>query len=137
MKELSLLLQQIQSMQEEDRRSMTWESVSSLFALLDSTIYDLSPSRILNTTLFESWEIIGPYPSWWLFNGLLLILQMLHVIWSYLIVRTALKALIRGKVRVKLLLCLEHIGAWALLYRTPPSLGASATRTSMMACVSL
>lgn len=56
------------------------------------------PLWILNTTFFESWEIIGPYPSWWLFNGLLVILQMLHVIWSYLIVRTALKALIRGKV---------------------------------------
>lgn len=58
-------------------------------------------SRILNTTFFESWEMIGPYPSWWLFNGLLLILQVLHVIWSYLIVRIAFKALIRGKVRRK------------------------------------
>lgn len=56
------------------------------------------PWWILNTTLFESWEIIGPFPSWWLFNGLLLILQMLHVIWSYLIARTAFKALVRGKV---------------------------------------
>ncbi|EDL86967.1 longevity assurance homolog 5 (S. cerevisiae) (predicted), isoform CRA_a [Rattus norvegicus] len=56
------------------------------------------PLWILNTTLFESWEIIGPFPSWWLFNGLLLILQMLHVIWSYLIARTAFKALVRGKV---------------------------------------
>lgn len=56
------------------------------------------PLWILNTTLFESWEIIGPYPSWWLFNGLLLLLQMLHVIWSYLIARTAFKALIQGKV---------------------------------------
>uniref|UniRef100_A0A8C0B216 Ceramide synthase 5 n=1 Tax=Buteo japonicus TaxID=224669 RepID=A0A8C0B216_9AVES len=55
--------------------------------------------RILNTTLFESWELIGPYPSWWLFNGLLITLQMLHIIWSYLIIRTAYKALMRGKVR--------------------------------------
>lgn len=46
----------------------------------------------------ESWEIIGPYRSWWLFNGLLLVLQVLHVIWSYLIARIAFKALIRGKV---------------------------------------
>ncbi|KAF4792734.1 Ceramide synthase 5 [Turdus rufiventris] len=56
------------------------------------------PFWILNTTLFESWELIGPYPSWWLFNGLLVTLQVLHVIWSYLIVRTASKALVRGKV---------------------------------------
>ena len=60
-----------------------------------------SSYRILNTTLFESWEMIGPYSSWWLFNGLLLVLQVLHVIWSYLIARIAFKALIRGKVRVK------------------------------------
>lgn len=56
--------------------------------------------RILNTTLFESWELIGPYPSWWLFNGLLVTLQILHIIWSYLIIRTAYKALVRGKVRL-------------------------------------
>lgn len=61
-------------------------------------------SRILNTTLFESWELIGPYPSWWLFNGLLVTLQILHIIWSYLIIRTAYKALVRGKVRGWLLL---------------------------------
>uniref|UniRef100_A0A8K9UW60 Ceramide synthase 5 n=1 Tax=Oncorhynchus mykiss TaxID=8022 RepID=A0A8K9UW60_ONCMY len=58
----------------------------------------LYPLWILNTTLFESWEMIGPYPSWWLFNSLLLVLQVLHVIWSYLIAGIAYKALVRGKV---------------------------------------
>lgn len=56
------------------------------------------PFWILNTTLFESWEIIGPYQTWWLFNGLLVALQILHVFWSYFIIRTAYKALVRGKV---------------------------------------
>ncbi|XP_051549342.1 ceramide synthase 5-like isoform X3 [Myxocyprinus asiaticus] len=56
------------------------------------------PFWILNTTLFESWDIIGPYPSWWLFNFLLLVLQVLHIIWSYLIARIAFKAIMRGKV---------------------------------------
>ncbi|XP_051763314.1 ceramide synthase 5 isoform X2 [Ctenopharyngodon idella] len=56
------------------------------------------PFWILNTTLFESWDIIGPYPSWWLFNILLLVLQVLHIIWSYLIARIAFKAIMRGKV---------------------------------------
>ncbi|KAG9329139.1 hypothetical protein JZ751_004503 [Albula glossodonta] len=55
-------------------------------------------AEILNTTVFESWEIIGPYPSWWLFNGLLLVLQTLHIFWSYLIARIAFKAIVRGKV---------------------------------------
>lgn len=54
--------------------------------------------RVLNSTMFESWAIVGPYPSWWLFNFLLLVLQVLHLIWSYLIARIAVKALLRGKV---------------------------------------
>nr|XP_054095194.1 ceramide synthase 5 isoform X4 [Callithrix jacchus] len=69
---------------------------SAVFMVTRLGIY---PFWILNTTLFESWEIIGPYTSWWLLNGLLVILQVLHVIWSYLIARIALKALIRGKMR--------------------------------------
>lgn len=48
--------------------------------------------------MFESWAIVGPYPSWWLFNSLLLVLQVLHIIWAYLIARIALKAMLRGKV---------------------------------------
>lgn len=63
-----------------------------------STRLGLYPIWILNTTLFESWEIVGPYPSWWVFNLLLLLLQLLHSFWSYLIVRTACRALARGKV---------------------------------------
>nr|XP_056715533.1 ceramide synthase 5 isoform X1 [Euleptes europaea] len=68
---------------------------SAIFIVTRLGIY---PVWILNTTLFESWELIGPYPSWWLFNGLLVILQVLHVIWSYFILRVAYKALARGKV---------------------------------------
>ncbi|CAL8390716.1 ceramide synthase 6 isoform X1 [Gadus morhua] len=55
------------------------------------------PIWILNTTLFESWEMVGPYPSWWLFNLLLLLLQALHSYWSYLIVKTACRAVCRGR----------------------------------------
>ncbi|XP_031507189.1 ceramide synthase 6-like isoform X2 [Papio anubis] len=54
--------------------------------------------RVLNTTLFESWEIVGPYPSWWVFNLLLLLIQGLNCFWSYLIVKIACKAVSRGKV---------------------------------------
>uniref|UniRef100_A0A672KDW7 Ceramide synthase 6 n=1 Tax=Sinocyclocheilus grahami TaxID=75366 RepID=A0A672KDW7_SINGR len=52
---------------------------------------------ILNTTVFESWEIVGPYPSWWVFNVLLVLLQALHTFWSYLIVRISCRAISRGK----------------------------------------
>ncbi|KAJ8371498.1 hypothetical protein AAFF_G00307770 [Aldrovandia affinis] len=74
----------------------------SLFVLFGVVFFAtrlvIFPFWILNTTLFESWEIIGPYPSWWLFNSLLLVLQTLHIIWSYLIARIAFKAIVRGKV---------------------------------------
>ncbi|XP_039652466.1 ceramide synthase 5 isoform X2 [Perca fluviatilis] len=56
------------------------------------------PVWVLNSTMFESWAIVGPYPSWWLFNFLLLVLQVLHIIWFYLIARIAVKAMLRGKV---------------------------------------
>ena len=85
---------------EKTKRSREFRFISVCLALTPESDDWLPSYRILNTTLFESWEMIGPYPSWWLFNGLLLILQVLHVIWSYLIARIAFKALIRGKVRV-------------------------------------
>ncbi|XP_044071409.1 ceramide synthase 5 isoform X3 [Siniperca chuatsi] len=56
------------------------------------------PIWVLNSTMFESWAIVGPYPSWWLFNFLLLVLQVLHIIWFYLIGCIAVKAMLRGKV---------------------------------------
>lgn len=54
--------------------------------------------RVLNSTLFESWEIVGPYPSWWVFNLLLLLLQGLNCFWSYLVVKIACKTVSKGKV---------------------------------------
>ncbi|KAB1270651.1 Ceramide synthase 5 [Camelus dromedarius] len=102
---------------------------SAVFVVTRLGIY---PFWILNTTLFESWEMIGPYPSWWFFNGLLLILQVLHVIWSYLIVRIAFKALIRGKVtypgRIRPRLCTLHSFLTSFLFSVP---GGSWTVSSL------
>ncbi|XP_007539377.1 ceramide synthase 6 isoform X2 [Erinaceus europaeus] len=56
------------------------------------------PVWILNSTLFESWEIIGPYPSWWILNLLLFIIQGMNCYWSYFIAKIACKALSKGKV---------------------------------------
>ncbi|MBN3326383.1 CERS6 synthase, partial [Atractosteus spatula] len=70
-----------------------------MFALVFiSTRLGIYPVWILNTTLFESWEIVGPYPSWWVFNFLLILLQVLHSFWSYLIIKIACKAISKGKV---------------------------------------
>uniref|UniRef100_A0A8C9APS7 Ceramide synthase 6 n=1 Tax=Prolemur simus TaxID=1328070 RepID=A0A8C9APS7_PROSS len=62
-----------------------------------TTRLGIFPLWVLNTTLFESWEIIGPYPSWWVFNLLLLLIQGLNCFWSYLIIKMACKAVSRGK----------------------------------------
>ncbi|XP_037107128.1 ceramide synthase 5 isoform X1 [Syngnathus acus] len=55
------------------------------------------PMRILNSSMFESWLIVGPFPSWWLFNVLLLVLQALHLIWFYLIAGIAVQGVLKGK----------------------------------------
>ena len=75
----------------------------------------MSVYRVVYSVLVESWDIIGPYQSWWLLNGLLLVLQVLHVFWFYLIARIAIKALFKGKVSLTgcvlslyyLLVCLQ------------------------------
>ncbi|XP_049340817.1 ceramide synthase 6 isoform X2 [Astyanax mexicanus] len=70
-----------------------------MFALVFiSSRLGIYPVWVLNSTLFESWEIVGPYPSWWVFNALLVLLQGLHTFWSYLIVKIACRAISRGKV---------------------------------------
>ncbi|XP_032801817.1 ceramide synthase 6-like [Petromyzon marinus] len=75
------------------------DTMFALFGLVFiSTRLVLYPLWILNSTMFESWEIVGPYPSWWVFNPLLLLLQVLHAIWSYLIFCIAFKAFAKGKV---------------------------------------
>ncbi|XP_063068723.1 ceramide synthase 6-like [Engraulis encrasicolus] len=47
----------------------------------------LYPAWVLKTTVFESWSLLGLFPSWWLLNGMLMLLLMLHCLWTYLILR--------------------------------------------------
>ncbi|XP_062315069.1 ceramide synthase 5-like [Osmerus eperlanus] len=68
---------------------------SIIFFITRLVIY---PFWVVYSVFVESWVIIGPYQSWWLLNGLLLVLQVLHVFWFYLIARIAIKALFKGKV---------------------------------------
>ncbi|XP_065108391.1 ceramide synthase 6 [Paramisgurnus dabryanus] len=69
-----------------------------MFALVFiSSRLGVYPVWILNSTVFESWEIVGLFPSWWVFNLLLVMLQAMHIFWSYLIVRIACRAISRGK----------------------------------------
>lgn len=56
-------------------------------------------SRLLYCTLVESLMFFEPFPGFFLFNGLLLVLQLLHVYWAYLILRMLHKFIFLGKVR--------------------------------------
>uniref|UniRef100_A0A8C5UNI5 Ceramide synthase 6 n=1 Tax=Malurus cyaneus samueli TaxID=2593467 RepID=A0A8C5UNI5_9PASS len=58
------------------------------------------PFWILNTTLFELYEALGNFPAFWILNVLLMVHQTLNCIWSYLIIKTAYKAISKGKVRL-------------------------------------
>ncbi|XP_032087428.1 ceramide synthase 6 isoform X3 [Thamnophis elegans] len=55
------------------------------------------PLWILNTVFFELPEIVGGFPGLSIFVILLLILQILHCFWSYLIIKAAYKAILKGK----------------------------------------
>ncbi|CAL1605623.1 unnamed protein product [Knipowitschia caucasica] len=56
------------------------------------------PFWVIHSVLIESWEIVGPYQAWWLLNSLLLVLQVLHIYWFYLITRIAVKSIFKGRV---------------------------------------
>lgn len=54
------------------------------------------PLLILNSTTFEAREHFVAFPAYWYFNILLYILQVMHVIWFYMILRVAYKAIFNG-----------------------------------------
>ncbi|KAK2532526.1 hypothetical protein Q9966_008101 [Columba livia] len=78
------------------------QKLSDLLFLTFAIVFIVSrlgiyPLWILNTTLFELYEALGNFPALWVFNVLLVILQILHCFWSYLIVKAAYKAISKGK----------------------------------------
>ncbi|ETE69644.1 Ceramide synthase 6, partial [Ophiophagus hannah] len=69
-------------------------SFAIIFIITRLGIY---PLWILNTVFFELPEIVGGFPGLSIFIILLLILQILHCFWSYLIIKAAYKAVLKGK----------------------------------------
>ena len=55
---------------------------------------------------------MGHFPSYYIFNGLLFILQVLHVIWFYMIAKMAVTYIVKGQVKFGLFL----VGACINLY---------------------
>ncbi|CAF1099827.1 unnamed protein product [Rotaria sordida] len=57
------------------------------------------PYKILYTTIFDQASILGRYPAYYVFNGLLLFLYALQWYWFYLICVTAIGAFKTGEVK--------------------------------------
>jgi len=55
------------------------------------------PYKIIYSTLIEAPQIVPMFPAYYIFNGLLIGLQILHGIWSWMIMKLALQALAAGK----------------------------------------
>jgi len=56
------------------------------------------PFWIINNTLFGAALIVPMFPAYYIFNSLLIILLVLHLFWTYLILRVAYKSILVGKV---------------------------------------
>ncbi|XP_026102606.1 ceramide synthase 2-like [Carassius auratus] len=56
------------------------------------------PYRIVYTAVVDSLDVFPPYPGYYFLNGLLLVLQALHVFWAWLILRMVHKFIFLGKV---------------------------------------
>ena len=59
------------------------------------------PTKVLKTTWFECRAVVGGYPSLFFFNGMLLILLVLHVYWFKLIVIVAYSAIFKNGEEIK------------------------------------
>uniref|UniRef100_A0A3Q1I4V1 Ceramide synthase 4a n=1 Tax=Anabas testudineus TaxID=64144 RepID=A0A3Q1I4V1_ANATE len=56
------------------------------------------PLRVVHTTMVVSLDFFQPFFGYYFFNALLLVLQLLHIFWAYLILRMVYKFMFLGKV---------------------------------------
>ncbi|XP_059847484.1 ceramide synthase 4a isoform X2 [Hypanus sabinus] len=56
------------------------------------------PNVVIYTTFYYSMEIFQPFFGYYFFNLLLMVLQVLHIFWAYLILRMAVKFVFVGKI---------------------------------------
>ena len=64
--------------------------------------------RVLGATLDEGHYIVGSFPAYYLFNGLLCTLQVLNVFWFITIFRMVYTAVVRGQVRLLGRICVAR-----------------------------
>merc|ERR1711915_66236 len=56
------------------------------------------PVWILYSTLFDAVKFFDMFPAYYIFNGLLCTLQLLHIVWTYLLYKVIQKALSKGNI---------------------------------------
>ncbi|XP_015268469.1 PREDICTED: ceramide synthase 4-like [Gekko japonicus] len=71
---------------------LKWRKICDTLFIVFSAVFLFSrlvifPSKVLYNTYYYSMEIYKPFLGYYLMNGSLMILQLLHIFWSYLIVR--------------------------------------------------
>ena len=75
------------------------DAVFALFAVLwIATRVGIYPIWIVRNTLFEATNIVPMFPAYYIFNSLLILLLVLHVYWTYFILRIIVNSAVKGKV---------------------------------------
>ncbi|XP_007445082.2 ceramide synthase 4-like [Python bivittatus] len=78
-----------------------WQKTSDTLFIMFSAAFLFTrlvifPYKILYNTHYYSMELFQPFFGYYFFNALLVVLQLLHVFWSYLIIRMVYRFLICG-----------------------------------------
>jgi ceramide synthetase len=81
------------------RKKKACEVIFILFSLTwIITRCGVYPSWILYSTLYDAAGFIQMFPAYYIFNSLLGTLQLLHILWTYFLVRAIHRALTKGNV---------------------------------------
>ncbi|XP_043946548.1 ceramide synthase 2-like isoform X2 [Protopterus annectens] len=79
-----------------------WKRTCNVLFVIFSSVFFITrlvifPSKVIYTTYYFSMEIFKPFFGYYFFNALLMILQLLHAFWAYLILLMVYKFIFIGK----------------------------------------
>ncbi|GFR72072.1 longevity assurance protein [Elysia marginata] len=89
----------IAKMAKYTKHQTTCEIFFAMFILtwITSRIF-IYPLWVLNASAVEIHDYVTTFPAYWFFNGLLIVLQLLHIMWTYLILSIAFQKLTIGTI---------------------------------------
>ncbi|CAL1526690.1 unnamed protein product [Lymnaea stagnalis] len=89
----------IAKMAKYTKHQTTCEIFFAMFILtwIISRIF-IYPLWVLNASAVEIHDYVTTFPAYWFFNGLLFVLQLLHIMWTYLILSIAFQKLTLGSI---------------------------------------